>query len=345
MFKTLVHIFIVLVGIGVGLFFLLVCLFKFWHRVVALPPARSLILKKLPKIHSRPACSSTVRLLSCNLFMLPGPFVRHSWSDSKEERLKDFCRLYLPSFDIVCLQECFSTFSSRYHTLVKEAMAHGHHYIVWPEAPSWVSPELFDSGTTILSRYPVLARGWDPFPCSTWPNVFASSGLQWALIDLGPRGLLNVFNLHLQSYLTLRASPLALLSQDAQLRTIWSAVTRRAHPEAPAIVCGDWNIDLAHAPNRKFIWKHVPPKFSLAIPHYPSVPISTHRAFYKGDHEVATLKAKVSPEDRRVLKEIPQWLDHIFYRNLVIKDASIHSFELTSYPYRCSDHDGVSLTF
>ncbi len=283
--------------------------------------------------------------------MLPGPFVRHSWHDSKEERLKEFCRLYLPAYDILCLQECCSTFSSRYHTLVKLAKAHGHHHIVLPEAPSWMSAELFDSGTTILSRYPILARSWTPFPISTYPNLFAANGLQWALIDLGPRGLLNVFNLHLQSYLTLRPSPLAVVTQEAQLKTVWSMVERLAHPSTPTVVCGDWNIDLAHAPNRKFIWRHVPKAndgvegFSLAIPHYPKVPISTHRAFYKGGKEMATLKAKVSLAQQKEMEEIPQWLDHIFYRNLTVKDACIHSFELTTYPYRCSDHDGVSLTF
>lgn len=345
MLKALFHLIVILVWIGISLGIALLCVFKLWHRIVALPPVRTLFRQKHSEKPLVPIAPTTIRLLSLNLFLLPGPVVRHSWSDSKEERLAEFCRLYLPAFDIVCLQECFSTFSSRYHTLVKQAKAHGHHYIVWPQSPSWTSPQLFDSGTTILSRYPVLARGWDPFPYSTWPNVFAPSGLLWALIDLGPRGLLNVFNVHLQSYLTIRPSPLAQIAQDSQLKVLWEAVQKRAHPGTPTVICGDWNIDLAHASNRKFIWKHVPEGFSLAIPHYPSVPLSTHRAFYNGQKEVATLKAKVSNRDQETLEEIPQWLDHIFYKNLQPKDACIHSFELTTYPFRCSDHDGVSLCF
>jgi len=349
MIKTVVHVIIVGTWILLCLGFLVVCVFKLWHRAVALPSPRQVIKEGLKAKKQSTDISirndTKVRLLSLNLFMLPGPVVRHSWCDSKEERLKEFCRLYLSSFDVLCLQECFSTFSSRYHTLIKEAKVHGHHYHVLPQAPSWASAELFDSGTTILSRYPILARKWTPFPWATYPNIFAAQGLQWALIDLGPKGLLNVFNLHLQSYLTLRPSPLAMMAQESQLKRVWEAVRRLAHPHAPTVVCGDWNIDMAHAPNRKFMWKHVAPKFQLAIPHHPQVPLSTHRAFYRNGKEVATLKAKVSSREQRGLEECPQWLDHIFYKNLQLHDACIHAFELKTHPYRCSDHDGVSIVF
>jgi len=341
MIKTFLHSVIVLIWIGISVLCVVIALFKFWHHAVALPLCRP--IKTTSQVVSyKKLKPSKVRLLSLNLFMLPGPVVRHKSNDSKEERLRAFCRLYLPAFDIVCLQECFSTFSSRYHTLVKLAKAHGHNHIVLPQPPSLLSTELFDSGTTILSRFPVLARGWTPFPHATWPNLFAAGGLMWALIDLGPKGLLNVFNLHLQSYLTLRPSPHALISQDAQLKTLWSAVKAKAHPGVPTLVCGDWNVDLTHAASRRLIWKYVPEGFSLAIPHVPRVPLSTHRGFYRNGKEVATLAVKAPVQESPPL-EVPQWLDHIFYKGVGLEDACMHAFELRDYPYRCSDHDGVSI--
>lgn len=367
--RVLFNILIGLVSLIVLLFVILISLFKLWHHVIEMPYVSGLnmlgFLKKttectIDKLHKKvteklkvepPRKNKRVRIriLSLNMFLLPGPFARHSKNDSKNERLEAFCKNYLTSFDIVCLQECFSTFSTRYHSLVNMARTYGFNHVVFPEPPSLMSAELFDSGTTILSRYPILRRSWKPFPHATWPNLFASNGIMHAMIDVGNINtgtkLVNVFNIHLQSYLTLRPSPSTIIAQEIQLKTIWDCVNEISHHQIPTVVCGDWNVDMNYGSNRKRVWKYAPAGFRIAIPHVidDNKPKRyTHRSYFMGKHEVATLSSKVRPKDMTRLKQVSMWLDHIFYKNVHLVSANIHAFRMNKYPYKCSDHDGVS---
>lgn len=366
--KVLLNILLGLVAIIVLFFTVLIAMFKFWHHAIEMPYVSGLCsmsgflrrmadstdvtaIKKGIKLHTAAQCTkrTRIRILSLNMFLLPGPFTRHSTNDSKDERLEAFCKTYLASFDVVCLQECFSTFSTRYHRLVHMAREYGFNHVVFPEPPSLVSAELFDSGTTILSRYPILRRSWKPFPHATWPNLFASNGIMHALIDVGNANtgtkLVNVFNIHLQSYLTLRPSPSTLIAQELQLKTLWKRVNEVSHPRMPTVVCGDWNVDMNYGSNRKLVWKYAPVGFRMAIPHVfdDSKPKRyTHSSYFMGNNEVATLSSKVHPRDITRLKQVSMWLDHIFYRNVTVVTANIHTFVMNKHPYRCSDHDGVS---
>ena len=68
-----------------------------------------------------------LRLLSLNMFLRPtGVADDYAVDDFKDERLDGFISECLnDDFDIVCLQECFSTLNSRKARLIREARKRG----------------------------------------------------------------------------------------------------------------------------------------------------------------------------------------------------------------------------
>ncbi|HXU45162.1 MAG TPA: endonuclease/exonuclease/phosphatase family protein [Thermoanaerobaculia bacterium] len=85
-------------------------------------------------------------------------------------------------------------------------------------------------GNAILSRLPIVtAKNID----LSLPESWIRRGCQHAALDLGRGRRLEAFNLHLGLSARERDKQVSLLSRSAEFR--------RADPDAPTIVCGDFN--------------------------------------------------------------------------------------------------------
>src|SRR3990167_3824777 len=98
-----------------------------------------LLPKHKEAVLSHPTDKSTgqepfCKILSLNIFMRP-PLIKNNESDHKEDRLRDSLA-YLSSYEVVCLQEMFDTFSTRKLRLKLLSLKHGFEYFAESEPPS-----------------------------------------------------------------------------------------------------------------------------------------------------------------------------------------------------------------
>jgi len=94
--------------------------------------------------------SMTINVLSYNIFIRP-PFVNTNGDDYKDERLAEFVNV-IDSFDIICLQEMFSSYSTRKSFLQKKAKEKGFLYSASSPKHDTFSVHLIDGGLQILSK-------------------------------------------------------------------------------------------------------------------------------------------------------------------------------------------------
>jgi hypothetical protein len=75
------------------------------------------------------------KILTYNIFLRP-PLAVTNLSDHKDSRTEDFSKLHLEKFDIVCLQELFSSYNYRQDVIINEAKKLGFkHFLEIPK--SW----------------------------------------------------------------------------------------------------------------------------------------------------------------------------------------------------------------
>ena len=123
-----------------------------WHAHVVKtsvprPPIEPLVKPSLP-------IPGTLRLLTLNIFLRPWGIADDSSDDHKEVRLKGFCDTYLDHYDVLCLQECFSTLNYRKAWFIKLAVKRGFRYFAESPPPDFCSKKFVDGGLLILSRLP-----------------------------------------------------------------------------------------------------------------------------------------------------------------------------------------------
>lgn len=196
-----------------------------------------------------------VRLLTYNLFMRPSiPFMTHTESDYKNERLEIFLRNHAERFDVMMLQELFSMFTFRQSKLLNDTYEHA---VVGPAA-QWLcwnvngrlNVPLLDAGVVTVSKFPITRMdrwvytqgnkidGWLPKCCI------------WTLIHLHNERYLNVFNTHMQSSHSHWASSftsdrIRQTQVDEMIAFVKQKMTIYRYP---ALLCGDFNLDSRNFP-------------------------------------------------------------------------------------------------
>lgn len=186
-----------------------------------------------------------LRMLSLNFYMRPMG-VSDMHGDYKKERLNDFILHRLHEFDVLSLQEMFSTFSLRRNELVLAAKKHGFSYVASSPPPSPFSFQCFDAGLLILSRYPLEDVAFMEFDESCHSDSLANKGALSASVRFGPEPLdvIRLFNTHLQasySHKDVDATSVAL----SQLRQVFGLVRdglSKSQHEA-VLLAGDLNLD------------------------------------------------------------------------------------------------------
>jgi endonuclease/exonuclease/phosphatase family metal-dependent hydrolase len=137
-----------------------------------------------------------IRVLTYNIFLRPPP-LKTNEDDYKDERLEDFIKEF-EHFDIICLQEMFSTCSYRKTKIVKAAVHAGFFFFVETYSPSMFNFRVIDGGLIILSRFPIENYSFVPFDDGVLCDNLSEKGVLYANIRVKNTNL-HIFNTHLQA--------------------------------------------------------------------------------------------------------------------------------------------------
>ncbi|CAG9333325.1 unnamed protein product [Blepharisma stoltei] len=138
-----------------------------------------------------------VSLLSLNLFLRP-PVIKTNISDYKSARARYFLDNIISKYEIVCLQEVFTSFSSRRKKIKKEAYRKGFKDFAESPNPGWFGRHLTDGGLLILSKYPIVQKDFFGFSRSKMPDTLSLKGVLYAKLQINDK-FVHLFTAHLQS--------------------------------------------------------------------------------------------------------------------------------------------------
>jgi endonuclease/exonuclease/phosphatase family metal-dependent hydrolase len=125
------------------------------------------------------------------------PLIKTNLSDHKEDRLTEFVK-ELSRFDIVCLQEVFTTFNTRKQRLISYGAKSGLSWSVVSQEPSLFSGYLTDGGLLIMSRFPIVDSEFHPYPYGVLCDAISYKGVLYAKIMIRDK-ILHLFNTHTQA--------------------------------------------------------------------------------------------------------------------------------------------------
>jgi len=142
--------------------------------------------------------TENINLLTFNMFVRP-PFINNNGEDYKDERLLEFISV-MHNYDIICLQEMFASYSRRREALVEHAKNLGFRYHCASPRPSTlaVNRHFIDGGLLILSRYPIVASEFRPYPLGLGIDSIVQKGVLYAEIEIG-ESRLHIYNTHTQA--------------------------------------------------------------------------------------------------------------------------------------------------
>ncbi|KAJ3184784.1 hypothetical protein HDU85_001462 [Gaertneriomyces sp. JEL0708] len=194
-----------------------------------------------------------LRILTLNFFLRPpGIYEPGSKGDWKVERLRLFAETQFANYDIIALQETFSSLSQRKAELVNLAKKHGlvHSAIGKPQR---IWKLRVDAGLLILSRYPVVnVDEWTFQRGTELGDWLAAKGVLYARIQLPSNGTdtaekvsyLHMFTTHYQSTDSKRAIELRHRQFVESKEFIDAMLTRHGRqPHEPVLLVGDLNVD------------------------------------------------------------------------------------------------------
>ena len=259
-------------------------------------------------------------ILSLNAFLRAG-VLRHEHGERKRYRAHALIGL-LRDYDVIALQEVWAF----RHSLLK-LIRLDFPFIVKSIPPSILNGSIVDSGTLIISRFPVLKSHAELFCDSKHPDALSAKGILHAHIN----GV-HFFNTHMQAVYTRTANEDVHTIHRAQILQLCAFIAKHAGSE-PAVVCGDFNMTPDN-PNFELLSQA---GFSDEL--FQDKSAYTTMISYKGEKEVCTTirscakcAKKYSAQD---FTHVPLRLDFIFSRGLKVDEARVIK------TLGLSDHDGV----
>ena len=251
--------------------------------------------------------------------------------DYKDERLAKFKEL-LVDYDVVCLQECFGSFSNRRKNLIEYAKSIGFKHSVTGPGRNVMKGKLVDSGLLILSRFKILETMEIQYTKSAYSDKYSSKGAIFIKVEI--KGIpVFVFTTHLQaSYrLHLTEQDLEVQVRNSQLHEFGAFIRYSTTEDDRVIVCGDFNVNSRlHQFEYERLSQQVEMK-DAALELLDDHPIT----FYPWNYR---FKGSPKPEEK-------ECLDYVFTQNVKTESIVVHSEE---YPFKwknVSDHFGVELLF
>lgn len=186
-----------------------------------------------------------VKLLSLNLFLRP-PLIHTNESDHKDARLDYFTTHIIQQYDIICLQEVFSSYTLRQHKLIEVGLGNQFLYYARSPNPRLMSSHLIDCGLVIMSKYRIVESDFRPFRFSMLPDSLSYKGVLYAKILINKK-FVHVFTSHLQSKHPTNDSGRYLAYRHvrrSQLIELRNFVDEKLDNKNEAVViAGDLNVD------------------------------------------------------------------------------------------------------
>jgi len=158
-----------------------------------------------------------INLLALNIFLRP-PLIKNNESDHKDARLNEFIKL-LPEFDIICLEEMFSFLNPRKHKLIREADRAGFHHYADSTSPSFFTTFLVDGGLLVLSRFPIVASEFKPYPYGIFSDSLSQKGILYVKVQVKDETL-HLFQTHTQASYIGSNKRLSIVTRGDQMNVI-----------------------------------------------------------------------------------------------------------------------------
>ncbi|OMJ85470.1 hypothetical protein SteCoe_13231 [Stentor coeruleus] len=186
-----------------------------------------------------------IKILTLNLFLRP-PGIHTNTSDYKDLRAQAFVDLFISKYDIVCLQEVFSTMSSRKELIRNRARAKGFLYSYQGPRPNPLHGHFTDSGLMILSKFQIVESDYMIFNKGMGVDRLSAKGALYTKIKVNET-FLHVFNTHTQaSYGTTEYKKFLKYRQirREQLKEYKNFIDKKVGTsEDPVVITGDFNVD------------------------------------------------------------------------------------------------------
>ncbi len=167
---------------------------------------------------------------------------------------KDLTKLgkIIQEYDIVLLQELFTNMKlNKKYYFLKEMHNLGFN-IVAKTGPSLNEMKFMDSGLAILTKYPVLDKGFIGFKDGEGIDGLSNKGILWAKLLVNGQELI-VYNVHLQASYVLDKYYIEPVKMR-QLEQLKEACCYfKPKPCANIIIGGDFNIDLEHEKTEQMV--------------------------------------------------------------------------------------------
>jgi len=188
---------------------------------------------------------NNIKILTYNIFLRP-PGVKNNASDHKDERLKGFIKI-LKDFDIICLQEMFGFLNKRKHKLIRCATKAGFLFYADSSSPSFFTSFVVDGGLLVLSRFPLLASEFKPYPYGIFSDSLAQKGVLYTKIQVKDE-ILHMFCTHTQASYFGENQRYPILTRADQFTTfrnfIVSTLKKYSYKDGEVILLmGDFNVD------------------------------------------------------------------------------------------------------
>lgn len=181
------------------------------------------------------------------------PGIKNNYSDYKDLRLLDFCPV-MTNYDIVLLQEMFSTLTTRKCRLKIAAAKCGFSHFAESPSPKLLSGHIVDGGLLTLSKHPILKHKFYPYKLGVHSDGLAQKGILYTLISCEDT-LYHIFNTHSQASYeknfgeATKLSFLVRFSQMIELRKfIDETVPQTLGDHEMVLLGGDLNIDQHSSP-------------------------------------------------------------------------------------------------
>lgn len=196
-----------------------------------------------------------IRILTYNLFMRPSiPFMTHTESDYKNERLDIFLRDHVQHYDIMLLQELFSMFTFRQSRLLNDSYEYSR---VAPAARygclnrnGRLNIPFLDAGVVSVSKFPITKSDRWVYTQGNKIDGWLPKCVLWTLVHLHGKHYLNIFNTHMQSSHSHWADQFTSdhIRQSQIDEMIAFAREKMDIFRYPSLLCGDFNLDSRNYP-------------------------------------------------------------------------------------------------
>lgn len=291
----------------------------------------------------------TVSVVSWNVFLLSVACHDYTSRDCKNQRAQHVVSS-VKTYDVVCLQEAFSTLNRRVHCIVKQAERLGYKYHVGTKSPGLLSMALLDDGLLTLSKHPIVTADTLTFSRSRFPDRWASKGAHYARIRL-PHKDMHVFNCHLQSDCGTRPDDTSCTrtireAQINQLRCFIRKHTAGASAQDLVVVCGDFNVDRGE---RCEAFSQMRSELALrdALETFEPASRTTCRTYVdtRSNRFLDVGVRKLTQAVHQQIHAIPRSYDYVLLSSHCAATVVSQIIHLNAHPMPLSDHAAVGATF